>query len=863
MVKKYFLTYCLNYLKGTQNLMCILFLFLTLFLSGNVYAQSIKSPIVTESPICAGSDFLINFTVRNGNTVLEYFTTNTNYTAVVGKLVNGNLEEEFSFSFQSNTQPEQKNNKELNINQTINIPAETIGASNYVLGVRSNTPDVNITTISDQFVIKTKPVIEATNNGPVCFGETLQLNSSINVSGASFSWTDPKGMVFSNSQNPTLPDYSISMEGQYQVIATLNGCQSLPSLTTVTSPSQYTWTGAQDTEWNVANNWSCNIIPNASIDVLIPDGLANYPTLNLGVIGMAKDIQIDSGASLTIIDNTLKIAGSINNTGVFDVKKGEIDFRGTSLQTIPKDVFFNDTIRNITINNTSGVTNNSSLMLTGILKATTGDFNTTGIVGSAFTLVSDATQTAFIDGSGKGDVIGSVKMQRYLDEAFGYKYFSSPFSDSKVGDFSPYMDLVDPDPDSSFPNFYTYDENRQYDADSASTGWEAYTNPSDPLDILKGYALNFGKTKAIKIVEITGTVNNENQQITLENNNRTYTKGFNLVGNPYPSPIDWNAAGWTKDKIDDALYFFTAGSTDQYTGTYSTYIGGTSSDGKSSSIIPSMQGFFVHVSDDLSDPPSKVTATLGLTNQVRTNNFSQEFLKVKEPEKAALIRITAAFENEVNSDPAVLYFPHFAELSFEKDKDALKLMNTDIRVPNLYSLTPENKKLSINALPKPGSDDVKKIPLGLKTEKDGWMLIGLKDLENLPLNFNVYLIDSEKRIGQNLSRKPQYRFYAKSGQHESRFHLMFSETELSDPAMAFDEPFSIRTVGGKVMVSLNLKSGQSGVLIASNVTGQILDRKTVSEKQIIEIEGIKSSGLYFFSINLKDGMFSKKVLIQK
>ena len=190
-------------------------------------------------------------------------------------------------------------------------------------------------------------------------------------------------------------------------------------------------------------------------------------------------------------------------------------------------------------------------------------------------------------------------------------------------------------------------------------------------------------------------------------------------------------------------------------------------------------------------------------------------------------------------------------------------MNTDIRVPNLYSLTPENKKLSINALPKPGSDDVKKIPLGLQTEKDGWLSIGLQDLQNLPINFNVYLIDSEKRIGQNLSRKPLYRFYSKAGQHESRFHLIFSETELSDPAMAFDEPFSVRTVGGKVMVSLNLESGQSGVLLASTVTGQILDRKNVSEKEIIEIEGIKSSGVYFFSINLKDGMFSKKVLIQK
>ena len=50
----------------------------------------------------------------------------------------------------------------------------------------------------------------------------------------------------------------------------------------------------------------------------------------------------------------------------------------------------------------------------------------------------------------------------------------------------------------------------------------------------------------------------------------TYTKGFNLVGNPYPSAIDWDAAsGWTKTNIDNAVYYFKASATDQYGGTYS------------------------------------------------------------------------------------------------------------------------------------------------------------------------------------------------------------------------------------------------------------------------------------------------------
>jgi hypothetical protein len=673
------------------------------------------------------------------------------------------------------------------------------------------------------------------------------------------SWGNITGET---SETYILTNANLSLSGnKYRVIlkqtSTATKCKIGISLAaTLTVEKLGEWTGNTSSDWNTASNWACNTVPIATTDVLIPNVLTNYyPNILTGITGLCNNLTIQAGSSLVLTQGTIQINGLLSNSGSFDAQAGTVNFAGTNLQTIAASSFLNDKIENLSINSSAVVTNAGSLNISGTLLANSGTFNT----GDALTLISNLTQTAFIDGSGSGTITGNVTMQRYLDVAFGYKYFSSPFSNTSVGDFNPYMDLVDPV--TSFPNFYTYDENREDTDGNDATGWKAYTTSTNSLAILKGYALNFGDTSAPpKTVEITGTVNNGNQQITLYNHGRFYTQGFNLVGNPYPSPIDWDATGWTKTDIDNAIYFFTAGSTNQYTGTYTSYVDGISTDGSSSHIIPSMQGFFVHVSDGT----SMVTATLGLTNPVRTDNsIPQEFLKVREPEKAALIRITAAFENEVNTDPAVLYFPHFAELSFEKDKDALKLMNTDIRVPNLYSLTPENKKLSINALPKPGSSDLKKIPLGLKTEQDGWMLIGLKDLENLPTNFNVYLIDSEKRIGQNLSIKPLYRFYAKSGEHESRFHLMFSETELSDPTIAFDEPFSVRTVDGKVIVSLNLESGQSGVLLASNVTGQILDRKNVSEKEIVEIEGIKNSGVYFFSINLKDGMFSKKVLIQK
>jgi hypothetical protein len=753
------------------------------------------------------------------------------------------------------------------INSSCHALTSQAVSETYLLGSNTAVIPATNTVFGDPCVNTIKKLyVQAYYSQPICNGTAPGAISGALPSGGDGNYTyvwkssitgSNSGFTTASGSN-TLQNYSPGVLTQttwFKRIVTSSNCSNESPVILISVKQDNIWTGAANIDWNNTSNWTCNSIPTLNTNVAINSGLTNYPTLNTGALGMAKNIKLQTGTSLTVLDNTLQIAGTVANGGTFDTQEGGVAFVGTVAQTIPANTFSANRIRNLIINNTANVSSSGTLEITGFLRVENGNFNT----GNALTLISNTTQTALIDGSGTGEVVGLVKMQRYLDVAFGYKYFSSPFSNTSVGDFSPYIDLVDPD--TSFPNFYTYDENRQF-ADSASTGWKAYTTANDPLDILKGYALNFGDTLASpKTVEITGTINNGDKQITLYNNDRLYTKGFNLVGNPYPSPMDWNAVPvLNRTNIDDALYFFTTGNTNMYTGTYTTYVNGIqSADGLSSNIIPSMQGFFVHVSDG----PPTVTATLEFTNSVRTNNYSQQFLKVREPEKAALIRITAAFENEGKTDPAVLYFPYFSELSFEKDKDALKLMNTDIRVPNLYSITPENKKLSINALPKPGSNDVKKIPLGFKIEKDGWMLIGLKDLENLPSNFNVYLIDSEKRIGQNLSIKPQYRFYANSGQQDNRFHLMFSETELSDPAIAFDEPFSVQTVGGKVMVSLNLVQGQSGVLLASTVTGQILDKKNVSEKEVIEIEGIKSSGVYFFSINLKDGMFSKKVLIQK
>ena len=72
----------------------------------------------------------------------------------------------------------------------------------------------------------------ASNNGPVCIGNILLLTAST-ITGATYSWTGPNGFT-STAQNPTIStSATATMGGFYSVIATVNGCSSIASTTTV------------------------------------------------------------------------------------------------------------------------------------------------------------------------------------------------------------------------------------------------------------------------------------------------------------------------------------------------------------------------------------------------------------------------------------------------------------------------------------------------------------------------------------------------------------------------------------------------------------------------------------------------------
>ncbi|HKK41078.1 MAG TPA: LamG-like jellyroll fold domain-containing protein, partial [Bacteroidales bacterium] len=726
---------------------------------------------------------------------------------------------------------------------TLTNPGLTKNGMQYRCLITSTCGTSPVTSNSALLTVNPAPVATFSYTGtPYCPNEANPL-PTFSGGGVAGVFSSTAGLVFASTSTGEV-DLASSTPGLYTVtntIAASGGCTGAIATSPLEIVSSFTWTGSAGTDWNNSANWSCGMVPNGNTSVVIPN-VGNKPVISTGIAGDVNNITINAGSSLTVTGNTINIRGTITNNGTFTCADGSVVMNGTSPQVINTGCFSANTIKDLTVNNTAGVSLTGQLNVTGIVTLQNGDLSS----GGNLTLISTASQTALISGSGTGNVTGSVTMQRYLPVGFGYKYFSSPFQSATVNEFSDDMSL-------GYFTFYKYDESR------TGTGWVSYYTTTNPLVPLQGYAANFGSLSAANTVDISGTVNNGSLSITLYNHNNTYTQGFNLIGNPYPSPIDWDAsAGWTKTNIDNALYYFKASTTDQYGGTYRSYINGISSDGTASNIIPSMQGFFIHVSDG-SFP---VTATLAMNNSVRIDNLTHPFSKSLQVNKPPVLRLTAGFsDNVLSSDPLVVYFDDMATMTFNKQLDALKLLNTDYSVANLYAINQDGIKLSVDALPSI-ADDSTAIPLGLKLNREGDVIFRISDIDPSLADRRVILSDLVAGKDQNLQPDGEYMVNLSAGEYNNRFVLNLTSISTGiNNKTENNNMFSVYCSKGILKVTIdNIYDGE-GIISLVNLTGQVIFTRKVYDKGYYELSPGVKDGIYIVTYISAPERVSKKIYI--
>jgi len=381
--------------------------------------------------------------------------------------------------------------------------------------------------------------------------------------------------------------------------------------------------------------------------------------------------------------------------------------------------------------------------------------------------------------NGSGVVRGAVTVQRYLDPSLnpglGYRHFSAPISTATVGSlatasFSPvlnpaYNASAQPGTVTPFPTVYGYDQSRLATANNNlaafDQGWFSPVALSDALTVGRGYAVNTG---AGQTFSLTGPLNNGivSQSLTRNGDATAPDAGWQLLGNPYPAPLDYAlVAAADRPGLDAAIYVFESSS--QYGGLYRASVNGVGGSANSSNtVLAQGQGFFVRVSS------GQASGTLTLRNTHRLTSYASPTYS-RTAETRPLVQLD--LQSATGTDPLYVYFEHGATAGLDSELDAVKLPNTTgLNLPAEAG----TQRLAVDALPLLGTTQ-QVVPLAVGVPAAGSFSLRAARLLNLNTT-PVYLRDLQTGAVIDLRQQPSYQFTVAnaSGLLTNRFELVFS-----------------------------------------------------------------------------------------
>jgi hypothetical protein len=345
-----------------------------------------------------------------------------------------------------------------------------------------------------------------------------------------------------------------------------------------------------------------------------------------------------------------------------------------------------------------------------------------------------------------------------------------------------------------------------------------------PMNPGQGYAIwNFVEATA----EFNGTLNTGIINRSLTRSGAGNNFGWNLMGNPYCSSIDWDAAtGWTKTNVDNAIYLHINAST------WASYVAGVGINGGTRYIAPG-QGYFVMVSDD-----GSTSGTLNSSDAVRVHNNTSFF----KSEVADLVRIEISGNGY--ADETVIRFVGDATVTFDSEYDAVKLFGGVEESAQVYC--PAEVPYSINALP-----ETNKVNIGFQSGSGGTYTIAATEVNDLQV---VILEDTEINSFTDL-KSGSYPFTTNAGTFDDRFIIHFQPLAVNEQLINPDQIFAFN---GKVYVKSNDKV--SGEINIYNIMGQLINSVPL-ETGASGID-IEKSGNYIVTVVSNSNITTKKVFIR-
>jgi trimeric autotransporter adhesin len=233
----------------------------------------------------------------------------------------------------------------------------------------------------------------------------------------------------------------------------------------------------------------------------------------------------------------------------------------------------------------------------------------------------------------------------------------------------------------------------------------------------------------------------------------TAIRGFNLVGNPYASSINWDLFNTTT--TTSGVYGSSVGTTvyvlDPISKNYGAYTKGSGGVGthNASNIISSGQGFFVQA--------GAATAQLIFNESAKVNTqVTGANLLMGMPVDNAVnqyLHLVLA-KDSVNTDDIIVRFTTNATQEYNPIVDGQ--YKPGYGIVSLYSMSSDNVPLAINVQPLPKTSE--SIALAAGATADGTYQLQMKRIVAIPKIFNIILVDSYKKDSIDMRESPQYNF---------------------------------------------------------------------------------------------------------
>lgn len=392
---------------------------------------------------------------------------------------------------------------------------------------------------------------------------------------------------------------------------------------------------------------------------------------------------------------------------------------------------------------------------------------------------SDVTGTGSLIGSGSAAMYGNAAVSQYLISE-RWHLVSPPVSDAVI---EPYLDI------------YLKEFNEP------DNSWTYLVNPlTIPLNPTQGYsAWASDDLTGTTEVLFTGSLNSGDYPISgLSYTPGSGAMGWNLIGNPYPSSLQWNDL-WTKAGISEWACV-------HYDGNDACFNAATGTEWPSpgdmpDGIIPPTQGFWIRATSP--------DASLTIPQSQRIHGTHALYKNYSETVCAA---IRLKVDGNLGSDVFLLQFIPESSVGYNPLFDLEKRWGYS-SFPQIYSIGDSGILYSVKALPEYWEG--MSVPLGFEVGSSEFCTLTITEFFGFDPALKIGIRDNKENVITGIGDIETYNFYADPAENGPRFDIIFYKEDMG--IKTYPENFSFFINYGGLIVESS--PATTGTLFVYDLTG--------------------------------------------